>query len=256
MIVYIVTQAYASSVNSEALINASSHWVGLSWPEKPPQEVIWASILFLSDLSAKALYCKNSTSLLPTEATQISQANLAVNMSYNRACDFIASLSPSHWWTGSVIIRCMCEWLKPCPILFRHENKASTGTCIISGSNLLADCSLEWKGHYYLDGIGIDLKVPTFLSAKGKALRSQSPPPPPHVTTVPTPSRLPVTSCTLAPHDSCISQCCPVLGQSIIVVLSWGCILWMLKFVLYFPYTLQVWRKLATTACVPLVPYY
>ena len=105
--------------------------------------------------------------------------------------------------------------------------KGHACVCIISGSTCFPIAHLEvWSGkaHYYLHGIRIDLRVSTFLYAKGKALRSQSPPPPhARYNSTHTLERLPVTSYS---SSSCICHyylrwICPVFGQGIIVV-AWG----------------------------------
>ena len=96
--------------------------------------------------------------------------------------------------------------------------------------NMLSDCMLReiWSGKHT-----INHRVSTFLYAMGKALRSQSPPPPP---TIP----VSATSCYIFKVN------CPVFGQSIIVALSGGYILYYI-FLVY----LAGMKNVATTACVP-----
>ena len=153
----------------------------------------YSGLLFLLKLQ---LYCTTAQGYILDKvlrAAQISQASSTVNTSYNRTCDFKASLLHCHWWTGSVIITCMWERLKPGPFSSSGmRTRLVLGhACvrIISGSTHITIAHLEvWSGkaHYYLHGIRIDHRVSTFLNAKEKALCFQSPPPPPHITTVPT----------------------------------------------------------------------
>ena len=63
--------------------------------------------------------------------------------------------------------------------------KPSEGTCMSAHYKwfnlLIAACLEVWSGKHT-----INLRLSTFLYAMGKALRSQSPPPPPDITTAPT----------------------------------------------------------------------
>ena len=124
--------------------------------------------------------------------------------------------------------------------LFRHENKASTGTCMsihYQWFNPPSDCMLRsLERNFILDGTRIDTRWNQnwsqsiyILYAKEKALRCQSPPPLSTLQQYPRSiERFPVTSHSSFSYDSCVSVC--YLRWIIIVAFSGRCIC---QFVLY-----------------------
>ena len=78
----------------------------ISWPEK---ETIYIKTITRGNLD---FHFKNNARLAIWWGAEASKDSSTLN---NWSCGFKASLAPSHWWSGSVKIRCMGEWLKPGP---------------------------------------------------------------------------------------------------------------------------------------------
>ena len=152
----------------------------------------------------------------------------------------MASLSPCHWWTGLVIIRCLCERLKLGPFSSSSGMRTAKGHAwvyIISGSTWFLIAHLEvWSGKH-----GINHTVSTFFMQWEKHYTLNLLP------TAPTLYRASSIdySHSSSSFDFCVSHCCGELSNfwaKYNCCIEWGIYFVNVSFIIFFfLYTLQVW---------------